>query len=484
MEEESYIALSRYFKAPAFTGWDFASTLIIFVLVLLVAFGIKNKNSQNPTYKKYFISGLVIKMVGGLAYALVYTYYYTYGGDTSGYWRFGSQVARVMFDFPQYWWGVFTRDFNSSHSFVVGMLQSMSFARSMTEFRMVQITSLLAPFGLMNFYATTVLLAGITYTGVWRLFLLFREKYPGAEKGLAFSVLFVPSVVFWGSGLMKDTVVFSCVGLLVYAINKIFTRNKGWSLGNFTVLALAVFLIFSIKAYILFSLVPGLAMWRSFQFKERIRNRFIRSMALPALLAAAFIGSIYAIEFLGRYNPLYTLENFIAGAESMQNWHYQEGHNTSEQYGRGSSYTLGVYEPTPIGVLKKFPAAVNVTFFRPYPWEVNTVMQLLSAIESQLLLLFTVAVIWKAGLRRTLRFVNQDPFLLLMFSFSIIFAFGVGFSAYNFGALARYKVPAIPFFLGALMVVRHKVREDKKAVYRKYLESLRAAGGNYTTSET
>jgi hypothetical protein len=192
-------------------------------------------------------------------------------------------------------------------------------------------------------------------------------------------------------------------------------------------------------------------------------------MLLPLIVVIGFIGSIYAIDFLGRFNEKYTLDNFVASAQSMQNWHYQEGNNTSAQFGRGSSYSLGEYEPTPIGILKKFPAAVNVTLFRPYIWESNTFMQLLAALESQLLLVFMIYVLLKVGIRKFFIRINDDSFLVLMLSFSLIFAFGVGFSAYNFGALARYKIPCIPFFVSLLVIIYQEAQREKSESYRNYV---------------
>lgn len=37
----------------------------------------------------------------------------------------------------------------------------------------------------------------------------FTTEFPDMYKSLAVSILFIPSVVFWGSGLMKDSITFS-----------------------------------------------------------------------------------------------------------------------------------------------------------------------------------------------------------------------------------------------------------------------------------
>jgi hypothetical protein len=46
----------------------------------------------------------------------------------------------------------------------------------------------------------------------------------------------------------------------------------------------------------------------------------------------------------------------------------------------------------------------------------------------------------------------------------MILAFIIGFTTYNFGALARYKIPLIPFYLSALVIIQHLHKEKKSAL--------------------
>jgi hypothetical protein len=39
--------------------------------------------------------------------------------------------------------------------------------------------------------------------------------------------------------------------------------------------------------------------------------------------------------------------------------------------------------------------------------------------------------------------------------FSIVFAFAIGISTFNFGSLVRYKIPIYPFFLSMLFVLNY-----------------------------
>jgi hypothetical protein len=50
-------------------------------------------------------------------------------------------------------------------------------------------------------------------------------------------------------------------------------------------------------------------------------------------------------------------------------------------------------------------------------------------------------------------------FLLI---FAIVFSFGVGVSTFNFGTLVRYKIPMLPFFVTALILIGDYLKRHRK----------------------
>jgi hypothetical protein len=68
--------------------------------------------------------------------------------------------------------------------------------------------------------------------------------------------------------------------------------------------------------------------------------------------------------------------------------------------------------------------------------------------------------------------IVKDPNLTFCLVFSIIFAFAVGISSYNFGALSRYKIPCLPFYAAALVILLYN--QSSTAIPRKsYLTRIR-----------
>jgi hypothetical protein len=114
------------------------------------------------------------------------------------------------------------------------------------------------------------------------------------------------------------------------------------------------------------------------------------------------------------------------------------------------------------GMVKKFPPAVWVTLYRPYLWESHNIVMLLSALESLALLVFSIYVVYVLGISKALQKVFSTPVLTFCFLFSIIFAFAVGVTTYNFGTLVRYKIPFYPYFVTGLFILLSYSKRPKK----------------------
>jgi hypothetical protein len=305
-----------------------------------------------------------------------------------------------------------------------------------------------------------------------------QDLYPHLHRQLAYAILFVPSVCFWGTGLMKDPLSLGGVGMFVYGLYFLFykTGQRGLLL---PIIALIIGLYYSIvvKAYVAVAVVPAAVVWLSLLYKNKIKNKLFRALSVPFLLA---VGLGFGAIALQQVSKSFKLEDIALEAAKTQWW---IALNT-EQFG-GTGYSLGVFEPTTAGMLKKAPEAINVALFRPYPWESKKIIVIPSALEAVFTLFFTLFVFFKVGLFRTIRELFADPTVLFCLIFALIFAFAVGFTSMNFGALARYKIPALPFYFSALVILldakNRKAtiaafnkgnRTDTKQIINKELSSL------------
>src|SRR5690606_12245815 len=77
-----------------------------------------------------------------------------------------------------------------------------------------------ALFGLISGHTYSVIalfFAWFSFLGTWALYNTLLQIYPKLVKPFAISIFFLPSIFFWGSGLMKDSLTFGALGLLFWA---------------------------------------------------------------------------------------------------------------------------------------------------------------------------------------------------------------------------------------------------------------------------
>ncbi|MEQ9656822.1 MAG: hypothetical protein RLO00_01755, partial [Fulvivirga sp.] len=178
----------------------------------------------------------------------------------------------------------------------------------------------------------------------------------------------------------------------------------------------------------------------------------------PLISIIAILFAYLAIDKVGENDPRYAIENL---AETVQITAYDIRYGWGARYGEGSGYTLGELDGTFYSMLKLMPDAINVSLFRPYLWEVSNPFMLLAALESLAVLILTIIVLIRT---RVVGVFKPMPIPIVIFClvFSIVFAFAVGVSTFNFGTLMRYKIPLMPYFLSALILLYYNSNRERK----------------------
>jgi hypothetical protein len=143
----------------------------------------------------------------------------------------------------------------------------------------------------------------------------------------------------------------------------------------------------------------------------------------------------------------------ISTIQNTQQWHSQ----ISEE---GRSYSLGEIEYTVTGILSKSIFAIQIALFEPYIWNADGPFLLASALENIVILVLSLQTLL-ATRSKIANYINNNPYLTYGLTFSFILAFIIGFTTYNYGALVRYKIPLIPFFLSSLIILLDIAKKKK-----------------------
>lgn len=382
---------------------------------------------------------------------LIYTFYYN-GGDTFKYHTLGSRrMWEILIHSPSDGLGLlfFGADGAADKYFF-----SVPIINDAPSFFVARIAFLFDIFTFSTYSATAVLFAVFSFIGAWFFFNAFYYESPKLHRSIALAAFFIPSVFFWGSGILKDTVTLAGIGIATFYTRKIFIK-KSFSVTGLIMLAVSLYIVFSVKKYILFCFVPSALLWVFSGGLARLQSVVLKIMLVPFVLAISILSGYYAIIKIGEGDTKYSVDKLAETAKiTAYDIRYQTGREA------GSGYELGELDGTISGSLRLLPQAINVSLFRPYLWEVRNPLMLLSALESLILLLLTIYVIYRKW--KIISKAVMEPDILFCLVFSISFAFAVGVSTYNFGTLTRYKIPLLPFYLLALLRIMDYEKRDKK----------------------
>ncbi len=381
------------------------------------------------------------------------------GGDTYAYFNHTRIINSAMDDSFVTWFRLLIRSSVTEYPEVYQYAAQMEWYTDPNSYTVAVVASIFSLVTGTNYLPIAMLFAFFSFTGVWAMFRTIVNIYPKLHKELAIAFLFIPSTFVWGSAVFKDTICMFGVGWLTYTTFRMFI-NRDFSGKNIFLLCLSFYLVLKTKIYILLAFIPALSVWLLTTYSSKIKSSGIRLMVQIVFIAFTGVAFLFFTQLFANELQKYSLENIAATASSTRDWlAYSSGDE-------GSSYDLGAFDPSIVGMLQKFPQAVIVTLFRPFPWEARKVIVMLSALESLAFAYFTFKAFKRRGIFKTFGLISKDPNLLFCLIFSIIFAFAVGISTYNFGALSRYKIPCLPFYAAFLMIVLnyHKTSLDRKGV--------------------
>ncbi|TDN35818.1 hypothetical protein A8B98_12265 [Hymenobacter sp. UV11] len=426
--------LSDYLLTPIYLG-------VIYAIAFAIRPGVTNKYT-----KPYFIPALSLKLLGAIALGILY--HTIYAGDTNNYFHHASIIYRAFGDSFSAGLHLLTTDGTVTPDIARYTSQMTWFGADSKEYFVIRVAALGALLGFDTYSVTALFFAVLSFSGMWAMYMTFAKIRPQVYKELAVAVFFLPSVFFWGSGLLKDSLCLGGLGWLFYAFYR-GTIEKKNILRCVIIGIIAVRVVAYMKVYILLAFVPPAALWVFNENTARIRSVAVRWMARPFLLLGGSLVAIYAMGQIAAADARFNIDKI--GAQSKLTATYLQGVSKQEN---GSGYNIGEQDGTIAGMAKLAPQAVVVALFRPFLWESRNPTMLLSALEATYFLFLTVRIFYRVGLFKALRTITASPVLTLCFVFSLVFAISVGISSGNFGTLVRYKIPLMPFYLSGLYILQ------------------------------
>ena len=433
--------------------YEYVAFPIYVIIIYLISYYIQNKNiKKNPVYR-YYTKGVLFKLLGAIIFCFVYIFYYK-GGDTISYYETSRSLTNLFLQKPADFLKVILEKPSVENYFLFdGRTTGFPWPYMFYDTKTFFVAKLLVPFMVVSFQSyilCSLLLSWISFIGIWKLYLILVENFKQLSFQLALAILFVPSVIFWGSGILKDTITLSATCWMIYSIYNLFIMKRGL-LKNSIIFLISGYVIVSVKPYIMIALIPGAFIWIMHYRIVKIKNAFFRYSAMPFIFIAGFVLGFFILSSATGFN----LEKAFYEASEKQN-------DLKQSYYKGNTFDIGSYDYSVGGILSKAPNAILSGIFRPFIWESKTVMMLITGIENTLFLYLSLRILLGLKLKKLLRIIFNTPYILFSLSYSILFAFIIGMSTANFGALVRFKIAFLPQFASAITILYYLVEYEKK----------------------
>lgn len=420
--------------------------LPVYLYVFYIIIKKRSVRYTDPVLRKYYFSSFYLHMFGAVAYAFMIQYYYGYGDSFTFFYGSNFFSSQILGDFSKVTYFFSSADeVKSWFDAEVGDQNVSGYFGIASNVFIMKISAFLSIISFNKYLIITLFFGYFSFTGLWRLFLVFKDINKDKEvKILAWAILFMPSVWFWGSGLIKDSVCIGSIGFIIHYIYAVFIK-KQVKIKNIIPLVLLVYIVLIIKSYIIIILAVGVSVYIFNKFVTPFKNivirAFIISVFLFGVLIIAFVTNISDQVQLLAEESMMQVESFRRNYDAVQN---------IDERSRGNIMSRDL-DLSFSSLITQSPVAIFTCLFRPFLWESRKVVILLGSLESLLLLCSTLYIMFKLKFLGFFREIFNNPFVLTSFIISILFALVIGFTTYNFGTMARYKIILLPFYLFTLV---------------------------------
>ena len=205
----------------------------------------------DPELRKFFITAFALHMTGAVLYSLVIQYYYGYGDAFTFYEggnfileQIGNDYSNISLLFAS------ADELQKLYAFQVGSIGGVNgYIGIPSAVGLMKVSALVSILTFNKFLITSLLLGFFAFAGHWKLFMVFNDINQNKnQKLLAWTVLYTPSIWFWGSGLIKESICIGALGFIISILYKTFIK-KDISIKNMIFLGILIYLVWVIKSY-------------------------------------------------------------------------------------------------------------------------------------------------------------------------------------------------------------------------------------------
>jgi hypothetical protein len=289
----------------------------------------------------------------------------------------------------------------------------------------IKIFAVINVFSGKGYYAAIVFFNFIFFFGVIGYYRLMNELYPGKSKLILLSLFALPSFLFWSSGIHKDGLLFSAIGLFLFYLHR--SLQSKFSLKKILLLTVLLLLLFSLRNYIalaLIAILPAIFLMHHYPNKKLL---FISALLITGI----------TLFFLAKYiHPSLDFPKYIV-----------EKQGEFLELRGGSEVAVQKLQPTFIGFISFTPTAIDMALLRPHLGEWKNLSYIPASIE--LVLFWLICVLCIIYRRKDSSYSAVIAGSLI---FCLVIMLLIGYTVMFSGAIVRYRALLMPLILTPLLL--------------------------------
>ena len=394
--------------------------LVVNIILLVTIVAILYWNTSASPIKTHFLIAMIIKLLSGVLMGVVYFYYYR-SGDTLVY----HEVA-----------GYLTQSESSSFLDIISLIGKpdetvLELFPILREPRSAFFIKIISVFYLLtsgSYWLTSIYLSLLSFIGSWFLVNTIVQFDPAAKIPAIISFLYFPTFVFWSSGILKESIAWFCLSIIM-AFILIYIQTRKLSFRQLFFGVVLLYILWSIKYH--YVAVLTLCFFPVLLYRFFLPD--LKKSRYPYLL---FLGVLIVLIVLMLSHP-----NFQPGRILIV---IQENHELVKQIsGPGKSIQFIEIESPLLKFIINLPLSLFGGLFMPLPWQGVNIFVIATGILNLILLLFFIRKLSSTFKKGVTRILSWE---LSMVFYIVILGILIAYTTPNFGTLERYKISYIGFF--------------------------------------
>jgi hypothetical protein len=399
---------------------------ILFAVYLVIICWLVTKISfvkKSGLSNRYILILFAAKIFAGLAIGWISYNIYNTGND---YWdvnREGWKEYQLLWSDPkEYFTNIFKSQYTQGYG---GMFDSFqSFWNDLRNNIIIKLLSVFDIFSRGNYYINSLFFNFFGFLGHVAFYRIFIQIYKKQQMAVIICCFLLPSMLYFTSGVQKDSIIFTTIGFLCYAVFQSLQLNS-FSKKRLGIIFLAFVILFLIRSYVLINLLPALIIWiLVVKYKWPALKIFIVGYIILGLIFFNFNSVISSID------PLKTVTDKQAAFFTLPR--------------ASTQIKLDTLSPNFKSFLSNAPQAFNHLLLRPYPAELPAKSLLPINIE---LVIYQMLFILFLFFKRKEKEERHHPFILFGVFFALTMFLFIGYIMPNLGSIIRYRSVYLPFLL-------------------------------------